>query len=93
MPRIELTTNPVNIIGTDGLTAGTTYTIQALGPFNDAVHVDESDTAPSREEGQVLVSGTRVRAKAGAGGKLWAWAPSKSPGDRVFINVNANVGV
>ena len=30
---------------------------------------------------------------ADTGGKLRAWAPSKSPDDRVFIDVNANVGV
>ena len=94
MPRIELTANPVDIIAAHrDLAAATTYSIQALSPFNNAVHVDDSDTAPSADEGQVLVSGTRLRAKAGSGGSLWAWAPNKSPNDRVFINVNANVGV
>ena len=94
MPRIELTANPVDIIAANtALEAATTYSIQALSPFNNAVHVDDSDTAPSPEEGQVLVSGARLRAKVGSGGRLWAWAPFKSPDDRVFINVNPNVGV
>ena len=91
MARIELTNDPVDLVAGHSLGATTTYTIQSESPFEDLVHVHDGDSSPASATGRKVRPLETIRAKAGAGGSLWAWAPTKSPGDRVFINVFEDV--
>lgn len=90
--RIALTTEPVDIIAAHGALDGSkVYTIQAESQFKELVHVHDGDNQPASSEGRKVRPLETVRAQAGAGGSLWAWAPSKSPDDAVYINVFEDV--
>ena len=89
MARIALTANPVDIIAaTAALSAGTAYLVQPESPWGDPVLLADTDAAPTDADARLtlgdLEQGT---AEAGDGGRLWAWAPGKSPDTVIWLNV------
>ena len=89
MPRQLITDSPVDVIDALGLDSATTYSVQAESPYLDLVHLDDSDDAPVD-----LTIGRKIKnletingARAGAGGKIWAWAPGKSDATKIHINI------
>ena len=91
MARIALTNTPVDLVADHGLDADTVYTVQADPEFVDIVHVSDDTTSPPVDTGIKITGLMIIRAQAGDEGALWAWAPGKSDGDDVFINVFEDV--
>lgn len=89
MVPIALTGTPVDLIAAASLDAGSVYTVQAEIPAghgsNATVHLDDATTAPTNPNaGRKLSHLQIVRAQAGTGGRLWAWAPSGRGAVNIF---------
>ena len=91
MARIELSQTPVDLIADHSLDADAVYSIQADPEYTDLVHVSDDDNSPARDTGIRIRGLDILRAQAGDGGSLWAWAPTKSPDVTVYINVFEDV--
>lgn len=92
MTEIALTNSPVDIIAANSALDGDTiYTIQSESRLSSFVHVDDGDNEPAADRGRKVRPFETIRAKAGAGGKLWVWAPGTDSDFPISINVYKDV--
>ena len=88
MAQAIITAEPVDIIDAEGLDSAVRYTLQPESPHLDVVHLDDGDDMPA-DDGIGIKLGNReiLTGKAGAAGRLWAWAPNKSAGTTILLNI------
>ena len=100
MARQALTDTPIDLISALGLTAGTTYAVQAelfgtisgdggtyskTGPF---IHLDDSATIPAQADRSTIgIKLRHLETILASGDKIWAWTTS----GKAVINVYAGV--